>query len=71
MTSLGADLPRELNRVRKLQREYVVLLGVTSAPLEPQIARMEEALEAGFEALATADIVAMIHVFHALKACKE
>lgn len=71
MTSLAEALPAEINRVRRVQDEYKSLRTMPNVIVEPQIAMMEHAIQAGISASASGDVIAMIQAYEDLKGWEE
>ncbi|CAN5572008.1 hypothetical protein BH10PSE14_BH10PSE14_06170 [soil metagenome] len=71
MTSLAEALPAEINRVRAVQDTYKELRGMPNVIVEPQIAMMEASIQAGINANASGDVVAMLRAFEDLKGWEE
>lgn len=76
MRSLAEALPDELERVTVLREEFRGIQRVADAKgwsviTAPQIAMMTAAIEAGKAALASGDVVAMLHAHAILKDFEE
>lgn len=71
MSSLGSQLPAEINRVRGVQDAFKSLRGMPNVIVEPQIAMMEADIQAGIQASASGNVVAMLRAYEALKGWKE
>jgi hypothetical protein len=69
--SLAEALPAEINRVRKVQDTYKQLCAIPDVIVEPQILMMERAIQAGINASASGDVVAMINAYQELKEFEE
>lgn len=71
MSSVGTELPNEINRVRAIQDTYKALRGMPNVIVEPQIAMMEADIQAGIAASASGDVVACLRAYEALKGWEE
>lgn len=71
MSSLAEALPAEINRVRAVQDTYKELRSMPNVIVEPQIAMMEQAIQAGIAASASGDVIAMLRACEDLKGWKE
>lgn len=67
MTSLAVSLPKEIDRVRKLQDEFKSLRGIPNVIVEPQIAIMEAEISEAIQASAVGDVVRMLRAYETLK----
>lgn len=71
MTNLAEELPKEINRVRAVQDQFKEVRGVHQVIVEPQIAMMENDLNAAIAASAAGDVVGMLRSYQALKGWQE
>jgi hypothetical protein len=67
MSSLGTELPSEINRVREIQDKFKALRSVPNVIVEPQIAMMERDIQSAITASAGGDVIAMLRAYEALK----
>ena len=67
MSSLGLELPKEINRVRELQDQYKSMRGMPNVMVEPAIALMEHAIHSAIEAQGSGDVIAMLRAYEDLK----
>jgi hypothetical protein len=71
MSSLATELPNQINRVRRIQAEYMSLRGMPNVMVEPQIGMMERDIQAAITASASGDVIAMLRAFECLKGYEE
>jgi hypothetical protein len=71
MSSLAEALPAEIKRVRIVQDAYKELRSMRNVIVEPQIAMMEAAIQAGITASASGDVIAMLRAYEDLKGWVE
>lgn len=71
MSSLGEELPNEINRVRAIQDTFKALRGMPNVIVEPQIAMMEHDIQAAIKASASGDVIACLRAYEALKGWQE
>lgn len=67
MSSVGEQMPKEIDRVRKLQDEFKALRNTPGVIVEPQIMMMEAAIQRGIRALASDDVVEVLRSYEELK----
>ena len=71
MSSLATELPKEIDRVRKLQDEIKSLRGIENVVVEPQIMMMEMEIVEAIQASASDDVVRMLRAYEALKGYEQ
>lgn len=69
--TLANALPREIDRVRRVQDTYKELRKMPNVIVEPQIMMMEAAIQDGIQAAASGDVVRMIRAHEHLKTFEE
>lgn len=67
MSSLAEELPREINRVRRVLDTYKELRGTPNVLVEPQITMLEDLLDRATITASSGDVIQMLRVFEELK----
>lgn len=67
MTSLGAEMPKAIERAQKVRDEFISLRGIPNIIVEPQIAILTHQINLAIQALASGDVIAMLRAYEQIK----
>lgn len=67
MTSLAKQLPREIERVIEVRRQFEELRSMPNVIVEPQIAMMSGSITRAIQASAAGDVIEMLRAYEELK----